>query len=93
MVISLQGYESLLEAQGGICIICGDSPGERRLVVDRDYETDEIRGLLCRACNCAVDLLKENPNLTRAVAVYLECWEESHAYTDTEGGNGSQSKN
>ena len=46
-------YEELVDMQGGeTCLICGASPeGNRRLFIDHDHDTDEIRGLLCPRCN------------------------------------------
>lgn len=53
-------YEQLLLVQEGRCGICRRSPGdiaeetgkpERRLDIDHDHRTMEIRGLLCRGCN------------------------------------------
>lgn len=51
-------YQALLEWQRGRCFICGRVPRSRRLAVDHDHETGEVRGLLCaddeRGCNHAV---------------------------------------
>ncbi|MGW0939070.1 endonuclease VII domain-containing protein [Streptomyces sp. NPDC002666] len=45
-------YEQLYEAQGGTCAICTRATGAtRRLSVDHNHKTDEVRGLLCRPCN------------------------------------------
>ena len=44
-------YNDLLEQQGGVCGICGKKPGKRRMDIDHDHETLEIRGLLCWSCN------------------------------------------
>lgn len=45
-------YRELVEMQGEeLCAICGDPPGKKRLHVDHDHATDEIRGLLCDRCN------------------------------------------
>jgi len=56
-------YEGLLEAQGGVCLGCGITQEEylertgKRLGVDHDHETGEIRGILCTHCNLE-DVLK-----------------------------------
>lgn len=51
-------YEALLEFQGGVCYICGRAPRQKRLAVDHDHDTGEVRGLLCAnneyGCNLAV---------------------------------------
>lgn len=46
-------YAALLDRQGGVCAICGKPPkeGGRRLDVDHDHRTGEVRGLLCWTCN------------------------------------------
>lgn len=49
-----EGYEALLEAQGGGCAICGNTPKTRRLSVDHNHRTGRVRGLLCYRCNRAL---------------------------------------
>lgn len=45
-------YARLLAAQGGFCAICRRARGlARRLSVDHDHITEEVRGLLCMKCN------------------------------------------
>lgn len=62
-------YERLLAAQGGKCFICHRKPGAKRLAVDHNHETDEVRGLLCKACNRDVlGHLRDDPlALARAI--------------------------
>jgi hypothetical protein len=71
-----QGYEALLEAQSGVCAICGKPPkGGRNTmqhVVDHDHSNGVIRGLLCGSCNTAIGQLGDNlEGLMKAVA-YLQ---------------------
>lgn len=47
-------YDELLEAQGGVCAICGRPPKTRRLHLDHDHKTMRVRGLLCHRCNRAL---------------------------------------
>jgi hypothetical protein len=49
--VSDDEYARLLKAQGGGCAICGTKPKTRRLHVDHDHKTGEVRGLLCHRCN------------------------------------------
>lgn len=50
--ITAEQYWKLYEAQGGRCAICRRATGKtRRLAVDHDHKTNEIRGLLCKTCN------------------------------------------
>lgn len=45
-------YERLLAVQDGKCAICRRATGKaRRLAVDHDHATGEVRGLLCKPCN------------------------------------------
>lgn len=44
-------YTALLEAQGGHCALCPNTPKTRRLHVDHDHATGEVRALLCHRCN------------------------------------------
>jgi 5-methylcytosine-specific restriction endonuclease McrA len=70
--LTIDGYESLLKAQGGGCAICGRRPAKISLHVDHDHETNEVRGLLCFRCNGGLGPFKENvERLLRAVD-YLE---------------------
>lgn len=56
--ITRDDYLALLELQGGVCAICGQTPRTKRLAVDHDHKTGLVRGLLCadqeRGCNHAV---------------------------------------
>lgn len=45
-------YDAILAVQGGRCFICRRATGaRRRLAVDHDHATGEVRGLLCKPCN------------------------------------------
>lgn len=44
-------YDRMLEAQNGLCAICLGRPVSKRLAVDHDHKTNEVRGLLCSRCN------------------------------------------
>ena len=63
----------MLEAQNGVCAICGEArPEERTLHVDHDHETGAIRGLLCVRCNNAIGDLRDDNDLARKLADYLD---------------------
>ncbi|SHU54419.1 endonuclease VII domain-containing protein [Mycobacteroides abscessus] len=48
-------YQALYTAQGGVCAICQRATGKtRRLAVDHNHQTGEVRGLLCKTCNWIV---------------------------------------
>jgi hypothetical protein len=71
--ITPEVYEQLLILQDGRCAICLTRPRKRRLAVDHDHETGEVRGLLCTRCNHGI-LGKAHDSaemLTRAAAYLL----------------------
>lgn len=71
--ISLATYAQMLEAQGGVCAICGGSNASgRRLAVDHCHKTGRVRKLLCSTCNCAVGLMKEDSLLACKIAQYMK---------------------
>lgn len=77
--ITLEDYNSLFDAQGGVCAICHEPEFRRHqsgrlqtLAVDHDHETHTVRGLLCSNCNVAIGYLNDDPELIRAAAAYLE---------------------
>lgn len=63
-------YEALLVWQAGCCAIC-HTHGARRLVIDHDHETGEIRGLLCDGCNTGLGLLGDTAPRVEAALAYL----------------------
>jgi hypothetical protein len=66
-------YEAALAALGGGCAICGqECPTGRRLAVDHDHSTGSYRGLLCCNCNHALGHFRDQPDLLRRAADYLE---------------------
>lgn len=73
--MSLADYEQMLEAQGGVCAICGreeyakNKDGtSRRLQIDHDHRSGQVRSLLCSGCNHGLGGFDDDPTrLTRAV--------------------------
>lgn len=43
-----------------------------KLAVDHDHDTGKVRKLLCHNCNRALGLFKDNPELMRKAASYVE---------------------
>lgn len=71
--ISAEDYDARLLAQGGGCAICqNDCPTGRMLAVDHDHATGVVRGLLCTNCNMAVGKMKDDADLLRRAAEYLD---------------------
>lgn len=67
--ISLEEYNELSAAQGHVCALCdGENPSGRRLVVDHDHDTGDIRALLCIKCNVWVGVIENLEFVTKASA-------------------------
>lgn len=49
--LTVEKWGDLQEYQGDQCAICGIHPEGRRLATDHDWDTGEVRGLLCHRCN------------------------------------------
>lgn len=65
-------HEQMMSDQRGRCAICGKrSSSGRRLAVDHDHRTGEVRGLLCFKCNVGIGSFNDDTSLLRAASVYL----------------------
>lgn len=85
--LSLEDYEALLRAQGGVCAICHGARSYN-LAVDHCHKTEaawidvgldpqiaarrSVRGLLCKAHNKLLREVRDNPQILRAAADYLD---------------------
>jgi hypothetical protein len=51
--ITIEQYEDLLDKQGRCCYICKrpETDFAKKMAVDHDHVTGEIRGILCHPCN------------------------------------------
>lgn len=75
--MSLDEFHRILESQDYKCAICSYSSMDDPTmfpVVDHCHETDVVRGLLCMNCNQAIGKLKDDPELLRKAADYVEVW-------------------
>lgn len=71
--IELSEYKEMLTSQNGGCAICNaPEPEKRRLNIDHDHITGEVRGLLCWRCNVTLGKVDDNPELLHKMANYLE---------------------
>lgn len=67
--ITPERYDEMLAAQGGACAICGEGCASgRRLAVDHDHATGEVRGLLCMKCNTTLGILEQGNRLDQMLA-------------------------
>ncbi len=76
--VTQQQYESMLQAQRGVCAICSRPETRKQcgkvapLCVDHDHKTQQVRSLLCARCNSAIGLLFDDPVLLAKAALYLQ---------------------
>lgn len=76
--VTLDWFQAKLREQDGACAICGAIPrpdgikSAARLHVDHDHMTGANRGLLCNRCNPGVGYFRDDPDLLRAAADYIE---------------------
>lgn len=78
--LTLEDYDVLLTAQGSGCALCGATESgrnrdgsPRRLHVDHDHETGDVRSLLCSRCNALVGWMeKSDAELIARAQRYLE---------------------
>ncbi len=66
-------YETMLIKQNYVCAVCLASPRSgKKLSVDHDHDSGEIRGLLCHGCNVAIGFARDDPRRLRLLAQYLD---------------------
>ena len=77
--ITLEQWKQMFEEQGGLCYICRmpetvvNRLGEpKRLSLDHNHKTGAIRHLLCDHCNRGLGSFRDNPELLREAANYIE---------------------
>lgn len=78
--LSLEQFNAMLEAQGGVCAICkqpetaknGWNKKTRFLAVDHCHSSGKIRGLLCTMCNQGLGNFKDDLVSLHAAIQYLE---------------------
>ena len=71
--ITYAEYESMLQAQGGGCAICGQTPEQegRRLPIDHCHTTNKVRGILCTKCNQALGMMDDDTDRLAKAIQYL----------------------
>jgi hypothetical protein len=69
-------YKLMYERCGGRCELCGVEEAQapkKRLCVDHNHETEEVRGLLCSTCNAGLGGLGDSvERLTKAITYLKE---------------------
>lgn len=72
--ITPEQYNKMFSEQNGCCAICDRHQDlfNKRLAVDHNHHTGEIRGLLCNYCNHRVVGRHRDGELLRKIADYIE---------------------
>jgi len=70
--ISIETFELMRAAQGGVCKIClqPEATG-RNLSIDHDHTTGKVRGLLCSNCNNGLGRFGDSIERLAAAQRYL----------------------
>lgn len=75
--LTMESYDSMMREQSGLCAICHQPPGRRRLAVDHCHSTGRVRGLLCAPCNTALGSFRDEIPLLVAAIAYLKKYGDS----------------
>lgn len=71
--ITEEAYAAMSTQQRGKCAICAEPPEPgKRLYVDHNHLTGEVRALLCNNCNVALGLFKEREATLLAAVNYIK---------------------
>lgn len=77
--LSLDEYKLILDAQKGLCAICGKPAigrgQDKNLAVDHSHKNNEIRGLLCFKCNTGLGNFNDSVKDLKKAIKYLESWQ------------------
>lgn len=77
--LSSEDYDRMVEAQGGVCVICRLPPTKgkgERLHVDHCHKTGKVRALLCSDCNRALGYFRDDLARVVQAAEYLRQHQE-----------------
>jgi hypothetical protein len=71
--ISAKEYGALFDSQGGKCACCSQDHTlfKRRLHVDHDHSTGQVRGLLCTECNPGLGYFQDSVERLEMAIKYL----------------------
>lgn len=71
--MTLESWQELFQQQGSQCAICrSPSPGKRTWHTDHCHATGKVRGVLCQRCNTALGQVRDDVDILRRAADYLE---------------------
>lgn len=72
--ITVDEYNAILSSQGGHCAICSRACEEdgKKLSVDHDHRTGQVRGILCARHNFALGQVGDDPETLINLVNYLK---------------------
>lgn len=71
--VTPEWFEQKIEEQGGHCALCDlTADNSRRMGVDHNHETQQVRGVLCTRCNNCLDRIEMDPDWPVRAWAYLE---------------------
>lgn len=73
--IEYEDYLLMLEDQNFKCLTCNSDfskMASRKIHLDHNHSTGEIRGILCHNCNIALGLLKEDIAVLKRMILYID---------------------
>lgn len=76
--LTLEQYDAMLaQADGAPCPICNTtmsitSKGPDRACVDHCHASGQVRAMICNTCNVGLGMFRDQPELLRRAAEYLE---------------------
>lgn len=76
---TVQRLRELRTEQAGACAICRRT--DLTLHIDHNHDTGAVRGLLCNYCNSAIGYLREDTDVIRRAADYLERYSQPQTRT------------
>ena len=77
--MTIEQYDKMLKNQNGVCAICKDSCSTgNNLAIDHNHTTGKVRALLCKNCNTAIGLMKEDVERMLSAIEYIK----SHSEVD-----------
>ena len=75
--LTQEEIDRMIEKQGGICPICAIPLNTSfNVVVDHCHKTNTNRAIVCRQCNIGLGHIKDNLDIVRKIAEYLERHQE-----------------
>ncbi len=74
--ITPEQLEQMKIAQDNLCAICGQSfVSKYGMHIDHSHSTGKVRALLCRHCNIAIGMFKDNFLVIEKALAYLKKWQ------------------